>query len=113
MLLVLGAVVLFDRIQSIDGIIWSCVLWLVVCPVSGGENCSCYFTTFWQRKKLKFLWVSCVVAIATDDLRVGCRSRRSFFGGIGKSFNHIFAASDTHDRCSRNFASTVIRIWLV
>lgn len=113
MLLVLGAVVLFDRIQSIDGIIWSCVLRLVVCPVSGGENCLCYFTTFWERKKRKFLWVSCVVAIATDDWRVGCRSRRSFFGGIGESFNHIFAASDTHDGCSRNFAIAVIRIWLV
>ena len=41
------------------------------------------------------------------------RSSRSFFGGIGKSFNHVFAASDTHDGCSRNLTIMEVRIWLV
>ena len=116
MLLVLGAVVLFGRIQSIDGIIWSCSLaccgrLVARCPEA--KDVYAILQLSGKERNGNFYGYHVLVAIATDDWRVGCRSRRSFFGGIGKSFNHIFAASDTHDGCSRNFAITVIRIWLV
>lgn len=69
MLLVLSAVVLFDRIQSIDGIIWSCGLHVAVHWLPGVRRRKLFmlFYNFLAKKETEILWVSCVVAIATDD----------------------------------------------